>query len=68
MSRSSEVTPFLRRLSAGDETASLALLAHLCRQCPAFRLWLWDGFGRDPKLRGKLAEIVDHRATPFPNA
>src|SRR5580698_4206030 len=66
MSRSPEVTPLLRRLSASDETASLALLAILCRQCAAFRIWLWDSFGRDPKLREKLAEIVDDPAAPLP--
>jgi hypothetical protein len=66
MSPSPETTPLLRRLSASDETASLALLAHLCRQCPAFRVWLWDGFGRDPNQRKRLAEIVDDAKAPLP--
>ena len=55
----SEDDPLLRRLSASDETASLALLVELCRQCPALRLWLWNDFIRDPKIRKRFGEVVD---------
>jgi hypothetical protein len=51
----SEDDPLLRRLSATDEAASLALLMQLCRQCPALHAWLSDEFSRDAKVRRKNA-------------
>lgn len=63
----SENDPLLRRLSASDETASLALVVELCRQCPALRLWLWYDFVRDPKLRQRLGAVVDDAAQSPPS-
>ena len=62
----SENDPLLRRLSASDETASLALLVDLCRQCPALRLWLWNDFIRDPKIRKRFGGVVDDAAQSPP--
>jgi signal transduction histidine kinase len=57
----------LLRLSASDETASLALLAQLCRQCPPLRRWLWSDFGHDAAVRRTFARLVeDDPAAPLP--
>jgi len=58
--------PLLDRLSASDEAASLALLTHLCRQCPALRRWLWNDFARGPQIRKEFARVVDDAAQSPP--
>lgn len=55
----SENDPVLRRLSAGDEAASLGLLIHLCRAFPPLRAWLRDDFARDTKVRERFFRLVD---------
>jgi hypothetical protein len=63
----SENDPLLQRLSATDETASLALLVQLCRQCPALRSWLNDEFARDAKTRKNFARVVDDASQTPPS-
>ena len=63
----SENDPLLRRLSATDEAASLALLMHLCRQCPALHSWLSDEFARDGKVRRNFARTVVDATQALPS-
>lgn len=63
----SENNPLLHRLSLSDETASLALLTHLCRQSPALRSWLWNEFARDPAVRKQFARVVTDPAQSPPD-
>lgn len=58
--------PLLARLCAGEEAACLGILAQLCRTSPAFRAWLWDDFGRDPKVRKRLATVLDRKGAALP--
>ncbi len=58
--------PLLDRLSASDEAASLALLTHLCRQCPALRRWLLNDFAHSAAIRKEFARVVDDAAQSPP--
>ena len=64
--RTTASDPILQRLSVSDDTASLGLLAQLCRQSPRLRHWLWEDFGRDAATRSRFAALVKDAAAPLP--
>lgn len=66
MSKLAAQNPVLQRLSASNETASLALFIWLCRQCPDLRLWLSGDFASSAVVRKEFECAIDDPAAPLP--
>lgn len=66
MSKLTTSDPVLQRLSATNESASLALVVYLCRKSPELRRWLWGDFAQSSKVRKDFARLVKDPALPLP--
>jgi hypothetical protein len=58
----------LGRIVEDSATAALRLLADLCRQFPALRVWLWEDFARNATVRDRFARMVKQPAAPAESA
>lgn len=51
----------LRALTESDDDAAFRLFHRLCRDSPSLREWLWGEFARKPRIRAKVAAMLDRK-------